>query len=381
VTSLDKPRESSAPVDHSGALLSVRDLKKHFPIRKGVLQRQVGAVRAVDGVSFDVGAGETLGLVGESGCGKSTTGRVVTKLLEPTSGSIMFDGRRIDDLSRGQMRTMRRDIQIIFQDPYSSLNPRHTIGTIVGAPFRVQGTKTEHGVKVEVQQLLERVGLNPEHYNRYPHEFSGGQRQRIGIARAIALRPKLIVCDEPVSALDVSIQAQVVNLLEDLQNDFNLGYIFIAHDLSVVRHISDRVAVMYLGKVMEIADRDELYSVPQHPYTHALMSAVPVPDPDKEKRRQRVLLTGDLPSPINPPSGCVFHTRCPLYRSVLSESQQERCRSEVPSFGEVTPGHQVHCHFPRPRADIATATDEGMGEGAGDPAVATAGDVPPEQRP
>ena len=381
MTQLEKPADSALDAPRPEALLSVRDLTKHFPIRKGVLQRQVGAVRAVDGVSFDVGAGETLGLVGESGCGKSTTGRVVTKLIEPTSGSIVFEGRSIENFSRGRMRPLRRDVQMIFQDPYSSLNPRHTIGTIVGAPFRVQGTKTEHGVKREVQQLLERVGLNPEHYNRYPHEFSGGQRQRIGIARAIALRPKLIVCDEPVSALDVSIQAQVVNLLEDLQNEYNLGYIFIAHDLSVVRHIADRVAVMYLGKVMEIADRDELYSVPQHPYTHALMSAVPVPDPDKEQRRQRVLLTGDLPSPINPPSGCVFHTRCPLYRSVLDESQQARCRNDVPVFGEVSPGHRVHCHFPQARADIATARDEGMGASAGDPAAATSPEVPQEQKP
>jgi oligopeptide/dipeptide ABC transporter ATP-binding protein len=344
----------------SDALLSVRGLQKFFPIRKGVLQRQVGAVRAVDGVSFDVRPGETLGLVGESGCGKSTTGRVVTKLDEPTDGSIYFDGKAIDGFSRGQMRPLRRDVQMIFQDPFSSLNPRHTIGTIVGAPFRIQGTQTDIGVKAEVQGLLERVGLNPEHYNRYPHEFSGGQRQRIGIARAIALRPKLIVCDEPVSALDVSIQAQVVNLLEDLQQEFNLGYVFIAHDLSVVRHISDRVAVMYLGKIMEIADRDQLYAAPLHPYTHALMSAVPVPDPNKEQARQRILLTGDLPSPINPPSGCVFHTRCPLYRETLSDSQKEKCRTEVPALEEKAPGHSVHCHFPIARADVAAAEDEGL---------------------
>ena len=235
-----------------------------------------------------------------------------------------------------------------------------TIGTIVGAPFRIQGTSTENGVKAEVQGLLERVGLNPEHYNRYPHEFSGGQRQRIGIARAIALQPRLIVCDEPVSALDVSIQAQVVNLLEDLQQEFNLGYVFIAHDLSVVRHISDRVAVMYLGKIMEIADRDQLYAAPLHPYTHALMSAVPVPDPNKEQARQRILLKGDLPSPINPPSGCVFHTRCPLYRETLNESQQEQCRTVVPTLEEKEPGHSVHCHFPIARADVAAAEDEGL---------------------
>ena len=364
MTSLDKhnpPDEQPAPDERgSDVLLSVRGLKKHFPIRKGVLQRQVGAVKAVDGVSFDVHAGETLGLVGESGCGKSTTGRVITKLLEPTAGEIIFDGRSIGGLSTGRMRPLRRDVQIIFQDPYSSLNPRHTIGTIVGAPFRIQGTKTEHGIKAEVQALLERVGLNPEHYNRYPHEFSGGQRQRIGIARAVALRPKLIICDEPVSALDVSIQAQVVNLLEDLQNEFHLGYVFIAHDLSIVRHISDRVAVMYLGKIMELANRDDLYAEPRHPYTHALMSAAPVPDPHKEQARKRILLTGDLPSPINPPSGCVFHTRCPLYREVLDDGQKERCRVDVPALEEKAPAHFVHCHFPIARADIAAAEDAGI---------------------
>jgi oligopeptide/dipeptide ABC transporter ATP-binding protein len=341
-------------------LLSVRDLRKHFPIRKGVLQRQVGAVKAVDGISLDLAAGETLGLVGESGCGKSTAGRVITKLLEPTGGTIRFRGRDIESYGRGQMRPLRREVQMIFQDPYSSLNPRHTIGTIVGAPFRIQDEKPERGIKAEVQGLLERVGLSPEHYNRYPHEFSGGQRQRIGIARAIALRPSLIVCDEPVSALDVSIQAQVVNLLEDLQQEFGLAYIFIAHDLSVVRHISNRVAVMYLGKIMELADRDALYSAPMHPYTHALMSAVPVPDPDKEHARKRVLLKGDLPSPINPPAGCVFHTRCPLYREVLDDSQREQCRTVAPVLEDKQPGHQVYCHFPLVRADIAAAADQGM---------------------
>jgi oligopeptide/dipeptide ABC transporter ATP-binding protein len=246
---------------------------------------------------------------------------------------------------------------MIFQDPYSSLNPRHTIGTIVGAPYRIQRVKTENGIKKDVQALMERVGLNPEHYNRYPHEFSGGQRQRIGIARAIALRPKLIVCDEPVSALDVSIQAQVVNLLEDIQNEFQLAYVFVAHDLSVVRHISDRVAVMYLGKIMELANRDELYSAPMHPYTHALMSAVPVPDPEKEGRRERILLKGDLPSPINPPSGCVFHTRCPKYREQLGESDRERCRTEVPDLEEKQPAHFAACHFAEVRADIGASSD------------------------
>ena len=344
-----------------GALLAVNDLKKHFPIRQGILiQRQIGAVRAVDGVSFSVAPGETLGLVGESGCGKTTTGRVVSKLLEPTAGSIMFKGQDIAGYSRSRMRALRTDIQMIFQDPYSSLNPRHTIGTIVGAPFRIQKAKTEHGVKAEVQGLMERVGLNPEHYNRYPHEFSGGQRQRIGIARAIALKPKLIVCDEPVSALDVSVQAQVVNLLEDLQNDYNLTYIFVAHDLSVVRHISDRVAVMYLGKIMELTDRDVLYSTPMHPYTHALMSAVPVPDPEKESRRERILLVGDLPSPINPPTGCVFHTRCPKYREILSEADKQQCRDVVPLLELKEDDHFVACHFPQVRADIAAAVDVGV---------------------
>jgi oligopeptide/dipeptide ABC transporter ATP-binding protein len=361
VTSLHKHEAPDGPpAPETDALLSVRDVKKHFPIRRGVLQRQVGAVRAVDGVSFDLQAGQTLGLVGESGCGKSTTGRVISKLEEPTAGSIKFDGEEISKFSRNAMRPLRSNIQIIFQDPYSSLNPRHTIGTIVGAPFRIQNAKTEHGVKAEVQQLLERVGLNPEHYNRYPHEFSGGQRQRIGIARAVALRPKLIICDEPVSALDVSIQAQVVNLLEDLQDEFGLGYLFIAHDLSVVRHIADRVAVMYLGKIMEFADRDTLYTAPQHPYTHALMSAVPVPDPNREKARQRILLKGDLPSPINPPSGCVFHTRCPLYREVLDDTQKQQCATVVPELTERAPGHFVHCHYPVVRADIAAAEDLGV---------------------
>jgi oligopeptide/dipeptide ABC transporter ATP-binding protein len=342
------------------ALLTVNHMQKFFPIKRGIiLQRQIGAVRAVDGVSFSVRPGETLGLVGESGCGKSTAGRTMSKLIDPTGGSIIFDGREISGLSRSQMRPLRRDIQMIFQDPYSSLNPRHTIGTIVGAPYRIQHVKTENGIKKDVQAVMERVGLNPEHYNRYPHEFSGGQRQRIGIARAIALRPKLIVCDEPVSALDVSIQAQVVNLLEDIQNEFQLAYIFVAHDLSVVRHISDRVAVMYLGKIMELADRDELYSVPMHPYTHALMSAVPVPDPEKEGRRERILLKGDLPSPINPPSGCVFHTRCPKYK-VLDAGSQDRCITEVPELEIKRPGHFAACHFPEVREDIAAAEDLGV---------------------
>jgi oligopeptide/dipeptide ABC transporter ATP-binding protein len=337
---------SPAPAPPAGdALLEARDLQKHFPVTRGIIfQKQVGAVKAVDGLSFRVAKGETLGLVGETGCGKSTTGRLLTRLLEPTGGSVHFDGRDISHLSRSEMRPLRKDVQIIFQDPYSSLNPRHTIGTIVGAPFRLQNVQTENGVKKAVQDLLALVGLNPEHYNRYPHEFSGGQRQRIGIARALALRPKLIVCDEPVSALDVSIQAQVINLLDDLQGEFGLTYVFIAHDLSVVRHISDRVAVMYLGKIVEVGDRIGLYEHPMHPYTHALLSAVPVPDPVREAGRERILLTGDVPSPLNPPPACRFHTRC--------WKAQDICKQVEPPLVELQPGHEVACHFPEERAIV-----------------------------
>jgi peptide/nickel transport system ATP-binding protein len=320
------------------ALLRVSGLQKHFPVRRGLLQRKVGAVQAVDGLDFEVRRGETLSLVGESGCGKTTTGRLLTRLLEPTAGSIVFDGRDITHLSARRMRPLRRDIQMIFQDPYSALNPRHTIGTIVAAPFRIQGVDPPGGVRAAVQELLKLVGLNPEHYNRYPHEFSGGQRQRIGIARTLALRPKLIVADEPVSALDVSIQAQVINLLEDLQDELNLTYLLIAHDLSVVRHVSDRVAVMYLGKIVELGDRNAVYTQPLHPYTVAMLSAVPVPDPTRRSKSHRILLTGDVPSPLNPPPACRFHTRC--------WKAQKICRTQEPPLTELAPGHHVACHFP-----------------------------------
>ena len=343
-TSVSDPAAASSSPGRGDVLLEVTGLTKHFPVTRGIVFRhKVGAVQAVDGVTFSVNAGQTLGLVGESGCGKTTTGRLLTRLLEPTGGRILFDGHDITHLSMGKMRPLRRDVQMIFQDPYSSLNPRHTVGAIVGAPYRLQKVKTEQGTKRSVQELLELVGLNPEHYNRYPHEFSGGQRQRIGIARTLALKPKLIIADEPVSALDVSIQAQVVNLLEDLQNELGLTYVVIAHDLSVVRHISDRVAVMYLGKLVETASRDQLYALPRHPYTVALMSAVPVPEPlrsaeGKRERRQRIRLSGDVPSPLNPPAACRFHTRC--------WKAQDICRTEEPQLVDRAPGHQVACHFP-----------------------------------
>ncbi|MBN1933516.1 MAG: dipeptide ABC transporter ATP-binding protein [Anaerolineae bacterium] len=319
-------------------LVRVENLKKYFPITRGIIfQRQIGAIKAVDGVSFNVYRGETLGLVGESGCGKSTTGRTVLQLYRPTEGNIYFEGESLVEMKGEQLRRQRRKMQMIFQDPYASLNPRMTVGSIIGEPLEVHNVASGKERQERVQELLKVVGLNPYFINRYPHEFSGGQRQRIGVARALALNPSFIVCDEPISALDVSIQAQVVNLLEDLQHELGLTYLFIAHDLSMVRHISDRVAVMYLGKIVELTDRDNLYANPEHPYTQALLSAVPIPDPVVEETRKRIILEGDVPSPASPPPGCNFNTRCPKVMDV--------CKEKDPEFKEIAPGHWCACHL------------------------------------
>lgn len=340
------------------SLLEVRDLRKHFPIKSGVLRRTTGHVYAVDGVSFTLDKGETLGLVGESGCGKSTTGRAILRLIDATAGAVTFEGIDVLSASGKDMQKLRRDMQIIFQDPYASLNPRMRVRTIVGEALDIHDVGTPEERKRRVYELLETVGLNAEHAERYPHEFSGGQRQRIGIARALALKPKLIVCDEPVSALDVSIRAQVINLLKDLQEEFGLTYLFIAHDLSLVKHASDRVAVMYLGKIVEIADSDTLYDRPQHPYTEALLSAVPIPDPETERSRKRIILEGDVPSPASPPSGCVFHPRCHRAREI--------CATRMPALlstgGDAGAGHQTACYFPARYVNgIRTVEDEPFG--------------------
>ena len=319
-------------------LLSVKNLKMHFPITQGIiLQKQVGSVKAVDDISFDITQGETLGLVGESGCGKSTTGRAILQLYKPTAGSVEFNGRDLVKLKGGEMRRMRRELQMIFQDPYASLNPRMTVGSIIGEPLEIHNLAKGRAKTERVQELLRTVGLNPYFANRYPDEFSGGQRQRIGIARALAVEPKFIVCDEPISALDVSIQAQIINLLEELQEKLGLTYLFIAHDLAVVRHISDRVAVMYVGKMVELTDRNEIFDAPLHPYTRALLSSIPIPDPVLEKRRTRMILVGDVPSPVNPPSGCRFNPRCPY--------AEDNCKVDEPQLTEVRAGHFVACHY------------------------------------
>jgi len=323
-------------VSSAASLLEVRDLVKHFRVGGGLFGSRAGVVRAVDGVSFEIRRGETLGLVGESGCGKTTTGRCILQLERPTSGQIVFEGRDLTVLGEDELRPIRRKMQVIFQDPYSSLNPRMTVGQIIAEPLAVHGIVPDRTQRAQrVSELLSHVGLLPQHGRRYPHQLSGGQRQRVGIARALAVEPSLIVCDEPVSALDVSIQAQIINLLEDLQAQFGLTYLFVAHDLSVVRHISDRVAVMYLGKIVEITDRKSLYDIPLHPYTKALLSAVPIPDPELEAQRERVVLGGEVPSPLNPPPGCVFHPRCPI--------AVDRCRVEVPDLREIRPGHRAAC--------------------------------------
>jgi oligopeptide/dipeptide ABC transporter ATP-binding protein len=346
---------SSAPAAATGErtgevpVLSARNLVKHFPVRsKGILKRLIGDVHAVCDVSFDLFPRETLGLVGESGCGKSTTARLLLNLIPVTSGSVHYQERDLTTLSRARMRPIRRDLQIVFQDPFASLDPRMTVFEVIAEPLRIHG-RFNNGGRQAVRDLLRTVGLNPEHGNRYPHEFSGGQRQRIGVARALALRPKVLVLDEPVSALDVSIQAGVINLMEDLQQELDLSYMFVSHDLSVVRHIANRVAVMYLGRIVELARTEQLFTKAAHPYTQALISAIPLPDPQKERTRQRILLTGDVPSPVNPPSGCRFRTRCPKFANQLSEGEKQRCIDEIPSLTDRGQGHPSACHYAEAR--------------------------------
>ena len=343
MTQMATPAESF--VSETDDLISVHDLYKYFPINAGIFSRHVGDVKAIDGVDFGIKRGETLGLVGESGSGKTTVGRVILRLTPATSGTVRFEGRDVGAMGSTELRNVRKEMQIIFQDPYASLNPRMTVGDIIREPLGIHHIATGKAAEARAQELLRIVGLQPYHANRYPHEFSGGQRQRIGIARALAVDPKFIVCDEPVSALDVSIQAQVINLLQELQQKLGLTYLFIAHDLSVVRHISNRVAVMYVGKIVEIADRDQLYANPLHPYTQALLSAIPIPDPSIERSRKRIILTGDIPSPVNPPSGCRFHTRCPV--------AFDRCKTEIPAFIQYDRGHQAACHWVEERGGTA----------------------------
>ena len=349
--------------DRGTPLIRLTGVKKYFPVTQGLLiQHHVGDVHAVDGVDLEVYPGETVGLVGETGCGKSTLARVIMRLYDATEGTIEFDGRDITKLRRGELRELRRDMQMVFQDPYASLNPRKTVGSIVGEPFALHGTVDKKKRKPAVQELMELVGLNPEHYNRYPHEFSGGQRQRIGVARSLALRPRLIVADEPVSALDVSVQAQILNLLGDLQGEFNLTYLFIAHDLSVVKHVSDRVAVMYLGRIVETADGATLYRHPLHPYTGALLSAVPIPDPKLARERKHIVLEGDVPSPIDPPSGCRFHPRCPKTKQLardagLSEDSDPKCRNDDPRLEPFEDGQLAACHYPLEEPIIGSSAD------------------------